>query len=97
MRFLETLLIVIAAIYLAQLAITILVLTTILFALWCLYTRPKEALLLGAGLLAVAFFSTPVGLATLLALAVGLGLWRLCRRFRTPRPRLAPYRPRGDL
>jgi hypothetical protein len=69
MRFLETLLLVFAAIYVAQLIIAALLIATLMLFLWCLWKRPREALLLGAGVLMLAFITKPIGLAV----AAGLG------------------------
>ncbi len=95
MRLLETLLVVFAAIYVAQLLVVSLVLAALILFLWCLYQRPKEALALGAGALLVAFTSKPSGLALILALALGFGLWKLCCWVRTRLARRTP--PAGLL
>ena len=88
MRFLETLLIVIAAVYLAQLAIMSLMIVTVILFLWCLYVRPKEALLLGMGVLLIAFLSTRAGLALILIAGICIAVWALIRRLKARRPAL---------
>lgn len=87
MRFLETLLIVFAAIYVAQLFIAALILTTLILFFFCLWKRPKEALILGLVVLAVAFISKPAGLLLVLVIAVGFIGWALVRRFQARRGR----------
>lgn len=72
MRFLETLLVLFVAIYLAQLLIAILVLATFMLFLWTLWKRPREALMFGLAVLAVVFVSKPIGLAVALTIAAGL-------------------------
>lgn len=81
MRFLETLLVVFAAIYVVQLAIMALLIATLMLFLWCLYKRPREAMVV----LAVAFISTPIGLALSLIAILGFGLWAFIRQVRTTR------------
>jgi len=89
MRFLETLLLVLVAIYVAQLVITSMVLAALLLFLWCLWKRPREALVLGLGVLLVAFISKPIGLALVIIIALGFGLWALARGVRKRRHRPA--------
>ena len=97
MRFLETLLLVLVAIYVAQLVITSMVLAALLLFLWCLWKRPREALVLGLGVLLVAFISKPIGLALVVAVAAGVGLWALLRwrrtRFARKGSRPCPFAP----
>lgn len=97
MRFLETLLLVFAAIYVAQLLIASLIIVTLMLFLWCLYKRPREALVLGLAALAVIFISRPAGFALTVAIAAGVGIWALIRWRRSvgrersnPRPLLGP-------
>jgi hypothetical protein len=87
MRFLETLLLVFVAIYVAQLVIAALLIATVLMFLWCLYRRPKEALLLGLAVLVVVVISKPIGLVLVAAIAIGFGLWALVCRIRARRHR----------
>lgn len=88
MRFLEALLLILAAIYVAQLIIAALILATLMLFLWCLWKRPRESLILGVGLLLLAFISKPIGLALLAAIVLGLIGWALLIRFRSRRPML---------
>lgn len=96
MRVLESLLIFLAAIYLIQLVIALLVIATLLLFLWCLYKRPREALVLGLALIVLAALSRPIGLVLIAALVSGCIGWALVIRFRRrrPMPRLT-YRPDG--
>src|SRR4051812_44324714 len=71
MRFLESLLIVFALIFVLQLVITALILAALILFLFCLWRRPKESLFLGLGLLLVLLLSTPAGLALVATIAVG--------------------------
>ena len=82
MRAMETLLILFAAIYVVQLIVAALMFATVLMLLWCLYKRPGAALLLGAGVLLVAFLTTPVGLAVTCTLAIGFACYALIRRIK---------------
>lgn len=85
MRFLEALLIAFVAIYVAHLVIASLIIATLMLFLWCLYKRPKEALVLGLAILAVAALSKPIGLALVLAIAVGLVGWAVLHRIQSRR------------
>jgi chromate transport protein ChrA len=89
MRFVETLLLVFALIYVAQLIIAALILATLLLFLWCLWKRPREALVLGLAVLAVVVISKPIGLALVVVMAAGFGLWALGRLIRARRNRRA--------
>lgn len=94
MRFLEALLIAFAAIYLLQLLITILILAALMLFLWCLYKRPREALILGLAVLTVAAISKPIGAVVVAAIILGIIIWLLVIRFRQRRPTpLLTYRP----
>lgn len=96
MRFFEILLIVFAAIYVAQLVILALAISTLILFLCCLYKRPRESLVLGAGLLLVALMSKPIGMALVVATALGFGLWGL-RRCLLARQRARRSRPMAML
>ena len=87
MRFLETLLLVFALIYVAQLIIAALILATLMLFLWCLWKRPKEALVLGLALLLVVFISKPIGLVLVLMVAVGLITWTVVCSIKSRRHR----------
>lgn len=79
MRFLETLLIVLVAIYVAQLVLAALLLALLIMFLFCLYKRPAEALLLIAAVGLVAALHSPAGFALLAALAFAIGIYALGR------------------
>ena len=96
MRFLETLLLVLVAIYVAQLVITSMILAALLLFLWCLWKRPREALVLGLGVLLVAFISKPIGLTLVFMIALGFGLWALARGFGNGESPGLPLRPAAD-
>lgn len=93
MRFIETLLILFAAIFVAQLLISILILAALVLFIWTLYKRPREALVLGLAVLAVVFISTPIGLALGVAIAVGFIGWALLRRVKAARHRARCGKP----
>ncbi len=94
MRLIETLLLTFVFIYLAQLLITVLVLVALVLFLACVWKRPREALILGLAVLAVALISKPIGLAVVAAIVLGIIAWRLVIRFRQRRPMLRlTYRP----
>lgn len=97
MRFLETLLLVFVAIYVAQLVIAGLILATLILFLWSLYKRPREALALGLAVLAVVILSKPIGLMLVAAGIGALGLVAILQRLRVRRPRLMlTYRSQSD-
>jgi hypothetical protein len=102
MRFLETLLLMFAAIYVAQLVIASLIVATLMLFLWCLYKRPREALVLGLAALAVVVISKPIGLVLVLVAILGFGLWAFIGHIQTTRsggagcgPSLLPPPDRG--
>jgi hypothetical protein len=88
MRFLESLLLVFVAIYVAQLVIAALMLATMMLFLWCLWKRPREALVLGLALLGVVIISKPIGFALVATIVAGFVTWGLLSRFRRRRPTL---------
>jgi hypothetical protein len=93
MRFLETLLLVFALIYVAQLIIVALILATLLLFLWCLWKRPREALMLGLGALVVVVLSKPIGLILVGCMALGVAGWLFVRWAMSRRGRTAPMPP----
>lgn len=85
MRVLETLIIMFAAIYVAQLLIAVLVLATMMLFLLTLWKRPREALMLGLAVLAIVFVSRPIGMALVTVIAVGCVGWILFKGWRARR------------
>jgi hypothetical protein len=79
MRFLETLLLVLVFIYVAQLILVALVLATLCLFLFCLWKRPRESLVLGLAILAVAFISRPIGLVLVFSIVAGFIGWAFVR------------------
>lgn len=94
MRFLEIMLLGLIFVYVAQLFITLLFVATCLLFVVFLIKRPREALILGLAVLAVAFISTPIGMAVVAAIVLGIIAWVLVIRFQRRRPMLRlTYRP----
>lgn len=87
MRFLETLLLVCVAVYVAQLIIAALILATLILFLYALVKRPREALALGFGVLVVALLTKLIGLALVAVIGAGFLCWALAGWIKTRRYR----------